>query len=337
MAEGQSSKWLRSLQRIEQISTKKYSLTNLATAIRAEIRRHLKNTRVHILLGSQGAPSGFDKEYTTKVSVGPFVRSLGDLARRKFFVTGDDLRKFCRHHHIKHLRKTTKNIMGLPIHHRGEIFGAVVLENTKEINAFGSEEISFVTILVDRFGMEVANERLSEEKNRLESKIRELVLFDSLTELPNQRYFNLIVEMELKKAKGYSRQLSLAMIDLDRFRSLNARLGKKVGNDLLVHVAHILKRNVRDTDFVARYGGEEFVILLPEALNEAAVNVADRVRVAVERTPFVIKGQGKKKITISVGVVTYPSTAENLSALLEHANKALKKAKQLGRNQVVAL
>lgn len=326
MVEVGSSKLLRSLQKIDRGVTKKYSMVDLINVIKAELRYHFKTTNVFVLMAGQDVPAG-----------GSFEKSLCELAMKKSFVIAKDLRSFCKKHGIKNVPKTVKSIMGLPIQHRGDTFGGVVLEDRKHANTFGPEETVLVTTLINRLGAEVAIDRLAAQKSRLESEVRELVLFDSLTQLPNQRYFNLIVEMELKKAKGYSRQLSLAMIDLDRFRSLNARLGKKVGNDLLVHVARILKRNVRDTDFVARYGGEEFVILLPEALNEAAVNVADRVRIAVERAPFIIKGKGKKKVTISVGVVTYPSTAENLTALLEHADKALKKAKQLGRNQVVAL
>ena len=94
---------------------------------------------------------------------------------------------------------------------------------------------------------------------------------------------------------------------------------------------------MRETDFVARYGGGEFVILLPETLNEAAVNVAERVRNAVERTPLTAKGVRKKKMTISLGVVTYPGSAESLPVLLEQAQKALSRARQLGRNQVVTI
>jgi diguanylate cyclase (GGDEF)-like protein len=326
MMEVRSTKQLRSLQKIDHAVARKYSLANLATIIKGEIRSHLKKTKVHMITSGQDTRSG-----------NPFIVALSHLAMKRTFVVGRDLPGFCKKHRIRPVRKTTKSIMGLPIQHRGDVFGALVLENSKEPDAYGPEDVSFVAMLADRLGAEIANEKLAQEKNRLESEIRELVLFDSLTKLPNQRYFNLIVEMELKKAKGYSRQLSLAMIDLDHFRSLSARLGKKVVNDLLVHVAQILRRNVRDTDFVARYGVEEFVILLPEALNEAAVNVADRVRIAIEHAPFAVKGRGKKKLTISVGVVTYPSTAESLEALLEHVDKALKKAKQLGRNQVVTL
>ena len=338
MKKVQDLKLLRSLLKIDQTITKRYSLGNLIAAVKQEIRNNFKNTKVSVIIGQTDSVLLKGKKRKKK-STGSFASAFGALVmkKKKSFVVGKDLAKFCKKHEITPVGRTTKSILGAPIQHRGNMYGAIVVENMKEIGAFVPRDEVYITMLADRLGAEMENDRLLDDKNKLEAEIRHLALFDPLTKLPNQRYFDLIVEMELKKAKGYSRQLSLAIIDLDRFRSLNARLGKKVGNDMLFHVAQTLKRNVRDTDFVARRGGEEFVILLPEALNEAAVNVAERVRIAVERAPLAVKGLGKKRVTISVGVVTYPSSAESLPALMEQAEKALKRAKQLGRNQVVAL
>jgi diguanylate cyclase (GGDEF)-like protein len=335
----QDAKRLRILLKIDKIIARKYSLDNLVTNIKTEIRSSFRNTRVHVSIVQPDSSTGDVVMTGKKLPGGPFVTAFVDLIlhKRRSFIVGKDLHKFCKKYGIKPFRKTIKSIMGIPIQHRNQVLGAFILENEKQLNAFDAADESLITALAVRLGGEIVNDRLFAEKTRLETEIRQLALFDPLTKLPNQRYFDLIFEMELKKAKGYSRQLSLAMIDLDRFRSLNVRHGKEFGNALLVHVAQTLKRNVRDTDFIARLGGDQCVILLPEALNEAAVNVAERVRVAVERTRLAVKGSGKKKVTISVGVVTYPSSAESLPTLLEQADKALKRAKQLGGNQVVAL
>jgi len=339
MKKDQDLKLFRSLLKIDRAITKKYSLGNLITAVKQEIKNNFRNARVSVIFGQTDAVKFKGQKIKKKKSAGSLASALGTLVmkKKKSVVVAKDLAKFCKKHSITPVGRATKSVLASPIQHRGNVYGAVIVENMKEPGAFAPEDETYITMLAGCLGAEISSDRLLEDKNRLEAEIRHLALFDPLTKLPNQRYFDLIVEMELKKAKGYSRQLSLAIIDLDRFRSLNARLGKKVGNDMLVHVAQTLKRNVRDTDFVARRGGEEFVILLPEALNEAAVNVADRVRVAVERAPLPVKGLGKKRVTISVGVVTYPSSAESLPALIEQAEKALKRAKQLGRNQVVAL
>ncbi|MGD9379737.1 MAG: sensor domain-containing diguanylate cyclase [candidate division WOR-3 bacterium] len=333
------AKRLRMLYKIDRIIAKKYSLDNLTANVKSEIRSAYKNTKVHVAIGELKPSTGERVINGKKLTGGPFVTSLSNLLmqKKKSLILGKDLQKFCKKHGIKPVRKSVKSIMGIPVVHRNQTVGAIILENTKQAEAYDDADEAIVTALAVRLGAEIVNDELLVEKTRLETEIRQLALFDPLTKLPNQRYFDLIFEMEIKKAKGYSRQLSLAMIDLDRFRNLSTRYGKKFGDALLMHVAQTLKQNVRDTDFIARLQGVQCVILLPEALNEAAVNVAERVRVAVEKTALTVKGSGKRKVTISVGVVTYPSSAESLPALLEQADKALKRAKQLGGNQVVAL
>jgi diguanylate cyclase (GGDEF)-like protein len=108
-------------------------------------------------------------------------------------------------------------------------------------------------------------------------------------------------------------------------------------DEILTHVATTLKSNFRDTDFVARCERDTFAVILPEAKNESAVNAAERVRKAVERAPLVTAGGTRRRATVSVGVVTYPGSAENLNTLLEQATKALARAQQLGPSQVVTL
>jgi diguanylate cyclase (GGDEF)-like protein len=339
MVEPSASKRLQALFNVDRLLSKGPSIQGMIAGIKKELGAIFGKTRVHFTFGGPNSAARTDSQSMNKASGDAFVRSLGAfvITKRSPLAIKGNLEKFCREKNIKPARRSIKSILGVPVRYRNRVYGALILENGRSPNAFSGEDEIFLIAVAGRVGAEIVNSELIAEKNRLDAEISQLALFDPLTDLPNQRYFNLIVEMELKKAKGYSRQLSLAMIDVDRFRNMNARLGKKRADKLLVHVAQTLKRNVRDTDFVARYSAGEFVILLPEALNEAAVNVADRVRTAVERTPFAAKGLGKKKVTISVGVATYPSSAENLPALLEQVGKALKKAKQLGRNQVVAL
>ena len=143
-----------------------------------------------------------------------------------------------------------------------------------------------------------------------------------------------MLETEVRKARGYSRPLTLAMIDLDNFKSFNDRYGHMAGDKMLLHIANTLKRNTRDTDFVARYGGEEFAIIFPETNNEIALRVSQRVRAAIERDMLLIRGIGRKKLTVSIGLATYPVHAEGVDALIKNADKALYTAKQHGKNRV---
>jgi len=340
MMEAKESGGQRILSKINQFNEKTYSFKKLSNFVKQEIERALKNSKVHILIDELGpSVAAVVKADKGKRPCSPPIRGFAALviASKKAFSVHKDLSKFCKKHNIAAAHKNTTGLFGFPIKHQHIVYGAIVLEKVKDHIPFGRAGESLVAMIAARLAVEIAYDKLVEEKKRLESEVEQLALFDPLTKIPNRRYFDLILEMEMRKAKGYSRQLSLAMIDLDHFRNLNARHGKKVGNELLVHVAQTLQRNVRGTDFVARFGGEEFMIILPEALNDAAVNVAERIRSAVEHAPLVLKGTGKKKVTISIGVVTYPSSAENLPAFLEQADRALKRAKGLGRNQVIAI
>jgi diguanylate cyclase (GGDEF)-like protein len=103
---------------------------------------------------------------------------------------------------------------------------------------------------------------------------------------------------------------------------------------MLVHIVRTLQKNIRDTDFVARYGGEEFAIIFPETYNSSAARVSERVRQAVEKERLSIRGHGRQKITISIGVAAYPANADTLADLVGKADKALYRAKQTGKNRV---
>ena len=332
MTDAQQSKFIELLLRIDKIIARKTTVKNLIASIKQEIGRHAKNTRVSILIGP-------DKGELKAKGADEFARIFAGLLmkQKKALVVNKDLDKFFKKHGIKRGGKIAKSAFGVPLRYRNAVHGAIVVSNTKEANAFKRVDQSLITMLAYRLGAEIAHDDMVDENIRLSEEVRELSLMDEVTKLPNRRYLDLVLGMEVKKAKGYSRQLSMALIDLDHFRGLSTKYGKNTSEKILLHLAQTLKRNVRDTDFVARYGGGEFVILLPETLNEAAVNVADRVRNAVERAPLVAKGLRKKKMTISVGVVTYPGSAESLPVLIEQAQKALSRAKQLGRNQVVTI
>jgi len=169
---------------------------------------------------------------------------------------------------------------------------------------------------------------------QLYNKVKSLSLIDDLTKVANRRYFHLMLKNELKKAKGYSRQLSLAMVDIDNFKYFNDKYDRIKGNKALIHIAQVLKKNIRDTDFVARFGGEEFVILFPETGNPVAVSVLERIRNAIEMESFHLKDRGKTKLTVSIGVATYPIDAETQNELIQSADKALQGAKLRGKNRV---
>jgi diguanylate cyclase (GGDEF)-like protein len=165
---------------------------------------------------------------------------------------------------------------------------------------------------------------------------KELSRKDGLTELYNHRFFHQLLETEVSRAERYERVVSLLMVDIDNFKSYNDTHGHPTGDVILKKLAHLLRQSSRSCDYVARYGGEEFAIIAPEAGPDAAGRMAQRIRGAVEEADF----EGEEimsggRLTISIGVATYPSQASNKSDLVEKADRALYRAKALGKNRVV--
>ncbi len=166
-------------------------------------------------------------------------------------------------------------------------------------------------------------------------RTKELSFTDPLTGIHNRRHFNQVFVREFERARRYGRTLSVLMIDIDHFKVYNDTLGHLAGDSLLRRLAQELSDSLRRTDFVARYGGEEFVVLLPETDYERARKVAEKLRRHVEATPFEGEEiQPEGKITISVGVATYPRHSEEPLHLLELADRSLYMAKEDGRNRV---
>jgi diguanylate cyclase (GGDEF)-like protein len=164
-------------------------------------------------------------------------------------------------------------------------------------------------------------------------QLEQMAFRDQLTGLRNFRFFSNRLPEELQRAKRYRHQLSLVMIDIDYFKKFNDTHGHQSGNVALNHLAGILKNTVRETDIVARYGGEEFALILPETTKRLAHELAARVRSNVEASPVVL-GDNHHRITISLGLATFPRDCSTWQNLVEDADKALYLSKQAGRNQV---
>jgi diguanylate cyclase (GGDEF)-like protein len=159
-------------------------------------------------------------------------------------------------------------------------------------------------------------------------------LRDPLTKLFNKRYFLDRLDSELKFAKRHDTAVSLLMIDLDHFKTVNDTHGHLAGDAILVNLANVLTRAVRNEDVVARFGGEELAIILRAIPLEPAFALAERLRTLVQSTVTQHAGLALTA-TASIGAAGYPSTkCETIEGLIEAADKALYKAKEHGRNRV---
>jgi len=167
----------------------------------------------------------------------------------------------------------------------------------------------------------------------------ELATIDEGTQLYNRRHFNRVGPQEVVRAKRYKHDMTLAMLDLDRFKAYNDSMGHQAGDRALALVAAILKRSFREADIVVRYGGEEFAVIMPETSRKEGngVEFVDRARRGIEEAGLMFEDKtGRRRtLTISGGVATLPLQTDTWEDLVEKADQALYKAKSLGGNNIV--
>lgn len=167
---------------------------------------------------------------------------------------------------------------------------------------------------------------------RGERKLEQLSVTDPLTGLPNRRYFESACKLEAAQNERGNGHLSLAILDIDHFKRVNDSYGHDVGDEVLVHIADLLRRSTRAGNVIARVGGEEFALLMPNTKAQEALEGAERIRANIEASPYNRKGK-PLPLTISIGIAELAR-----GATFEHAFKladeALYAAKHKGRNRV---
>lgn len=168
-----------------------------------------------------------------------------------------------------------------------------------------------------------------------EKKYHKQALTDGVTRIYNRSYLEHSLQYEIEKAKERRTLLSIIMIDIDNFKAINDKFGHKSGDLVLEQVADLIKNNIRDIDFVARYGGEEFIVALPEIGLDTSLEIAERIRNAIEQSAFIGTNPASEiTLTVSCGLAVYPATAKNLDELMQKADEFMYEAKRAGRNQV---
>jgi diguanylate cyclase (GGDEF)-like protein len=166
------------------------------------------------------------------------------------------------------------------------------------------------------------------------SQAKAKAFVDDVTELHNARYLHHQIEHELRRAERYGNPMSILFLDLDHFKQVNDAAGHLVGSRALKDLGKVLSACVRDVDTVARYGGDEFTIILADTPLETGLSVAERIRATVERSTFDGGRVGPLALSVCIGVAAYPEHGITREALLGAADKAMYRAKSLGRNRV---
>ncbi len=218
-----------------------------------------------------------------------------------------------------------KSMLTLELKARGHTIALLAL-TSKSADAFNHNVRRLLDIIEYPVSLVVDNARLHEGT-------RKLAITDGLTRLYNHRHFYELLEQEFQRATRYESKLSLIMIDIDSFKLINDTHGHQVGDEIIMALAGVISREVRDVDIAARYGGEEMAVLLPQTGIRQAKAVAERIRAAVENHDFSLPDRGT--VSISLGVAGFPECgASNYTMLVQVADAALYEAKKAGKNCV---
>jgi two-component system, cell cycle response regulator len=169
----------------------------------------------------------------------------------------------------------------------------------------------------------------TEQLEKSNAHLQSLATRDNLTSLYNHRYFQESLAAELNRAQRYQRQFSLLFIDLDFFKSYNDTQGHLQGDRLLIDLSNLFLTCFRKTDIVCRYGGDEFAVILPEASWQKACTIAAKLHARVADHPFDgHESMPQGRVTISIGLATYPDHATDAESLLHHADRCMYEAKK---------
>jgi len=206
--------------------------------------------------------------------------------------------------------------------------GIINIEKFQEDGKADQEELRMLELISTLSAVAIENSNLFKKTEMLANT-------DGLTKLYTRRYMENFFEAELEKSRRYGHPLSFIISDIDHFKSFNDTYGHQIGDFVLEEVAKVLKGAVRNVDLAARYGGEEFVAVLPETDYKGAFTFAERFRKLVEGKIYEDQKTGQKlRVTVSIGVASYPLHSKERTEIIKKADSALYIAKESGRNRV---
>jgi diguanylate cyclase (GGDEF)-like protein len=210
-----------------------------------------------------------------------------------------------------------------PIFFQERKFGVIALIREKNLN---EREKNLIGVVSSIAGVALNNTRSFDD-------ITDRAHTDPLTKLNNIGYFKELMSSELERSKRFQHHLSVAIIDLDKFKEYNDTYGHQAGDYLLIQLAQIFSKHFEETDTIARYGGDEFIVMCPEIKKQEAARILANLLHDLEIHDFT-RGAKKVLVTFSAGVSSYPDDAASTVELIKAADAALYEAKGAGRNTV---
>lgn len=229
--------------------------------------------------------------------------------------------------HLLHLEHY-KTAMAAPIWWKEGIMGLIFLLRDHQNVSFTKDDQLILDTLSEHAAIAVANANLF--KSTANSSFQ-----DYLTNVGNLRFFDHHLEHALAVAQRYQQSCSLLMVDSDCLNQINHQFGNRQGFYHIKQLAEVLKKSVRRSDLLARYDRDMFMIILPQTTLKEAIVLGEKIKAKVARTPVTIEGK-TIETSVCVGVASYPEHAENAAMLVAEVESALRQAKQLGKNQLIA-
>jgi diguanylate cyclase (GGDEF)-like protein len=227
------------------------------------------------------------------------------------------------------LNPNTRSVMVVPMNSHGRVNGVLTVES-EAFDHFRERDLQMLSIVA-------RSAALALENAELHKRTEELTIIDELTGAYNYRYFIRKLQEEKRRAIRYNLPLSLIMVDIDWFKKLNDTYGHEAGNEVLRSLAKTILQCVRDVDIFSRYGGEEFAVILPQTTRREALVIGERIRTQVEQAVIETTMASRLRITVSVGVSSFPENGRPEEELVSIADQALYRAKGEGRNHVCVI
>ncbi|MGH9204915.1 MAG: diguanylate cyclase, partial [Vicinamibacterales bacterium] len=229
----------------------------------------------------------------------------------------------------RRFRYRTNSFAALPVMAGSEVLGVLCATDREGDVPFSSEDVANLQMMTAPVALALARER-AERQAQLYAQA---AIVDPASGLFNRPYFQSRLEEELQRSSRHATPVSLLMIDIDAFKTINDTFGHVAGDTVIRDVSDILRRSVRLFDVCARYGGEEFAVLMPGSGVESATAIAERIRRRIQAYHSADKGLGNLRVTVSIGVAESKRGAA-AREMIERADSALYAAKRAGKNRV---
>ncbi|MCK5179340.1 MAG: sensor domain-containing diguanylate cyclase, partial [Candidatus Omnitrophica bacterium] len=221
----------------------------------------------------------------------------------------------------------TNELVIMPLKAKDQVNGLIIADNLYTRKPITENDLKMFAMLANQAGLAIENSRLYE-------LIKYKSHTDAITRLWNHGFFQDKLTKEIEKANTTHQMVSLIMIDIDNFKELNDMYGHQNGDIVLKEMANILRDSSRDGDYACRYGGEEFSVILTQTSKDQGYIIAERIRQKIEDYCFPkFSSEEQLKVTVSIGLATFPENAQRKESLITETDKAMYCAKFSGKNQ----